>query len=248
MIYIAYGAPKSGSSLTFELTRAMFDVLGYRPIVMSAEARGDRSGKAHYTNTIREFTPDVVAAVEGAEHADTILLLRSHHGASPAIASLIERGLAKHMVGIRDPRDIALSMLDVVVRLAEQKGRSHPTIRAGDLSSTLKTIEANIARITSWADIPGGLILNYEQTAFDHTVTLDAICRQLGLDAPRDSYGVIFERATKRMSGKVNVAKPHRHRRQMSAADQADFLRRFKPFYDRFYPQATVVVDESANA
>jgi hypothetical protein len=242
MLYINYGVPKSGSTLTFELTWKLLELAGHKQFNLSAEARNDKTGREHYTNSVREWTPEVVAALEQASPPDSILLVRTHNSVSPPVAGLIERGLAKHMVGLRDPRDIALSMLDVVTRL-DEKGRSHHRIRQGELESTLHTIDANVAQSTAWADLPGALMLDYEQTAFSHERTLDAICRQLGLPPSQHLYPQIFDNATDRLEPKKNVARPYRHRREMSASDQQMFLDRYADYYARFFPQATVAVE-----
>jgi hypothetical protein len=247
MLYINYGVPKSGSTLTFELARNLLERAGHPQFALSAEVRQDRGGRTNYANAVRDWTPEVIASVEAAAPRDTIFLVRTHRNASPEVADLIVRGGARHMVCIRDPRDIALSMLDVVSRLEDQ-GRRHENIRPGDLTTTLAGLKVNLDFSLGWADIPGALILDYEQTAFAYQTTLDAICSQLGLGDLRHLYEEVFDAASARMEGKKNAARPHRHRREMSAQQQQVFLDHFADYYARFYPTASVEVQEEDEA
>jgi hypothetical protein len=243
VLYINYGVPKSGSTLTFEMTLKLLELAGHRQFALPAEIRNDKTGRTHYTNTVRDWTDEVIAALEGAAPNDSILLVRTHHLPTEAAARLVARDGARLMVGIRDPRDIALSMLDVVTRLGE-KGRAHTVIQPGALESTFSGLDVHAGYCATWAGMQGALILDYEQTAFSHAVTLDAISAQLGLGDNSEHYPAAFAAATERMEPKKYVARPHRHRREMSASDQQMFLDRYASFYERFYPDAKVVVED----
>jgi hypothetical protein len=172
--------------------------------------------------------------------------LRTHVPATPAAVDLITSGRARHHVGIRDLRDIALSLTDVISRLNERGLDRGRIIRPGDISTTFVELERNVDAMTSWADIPGALVIPYEGIAFDTRHWLAAIAANMRLSVDPDRFDDVIATAQGSPSIKMNVAQPLRHRHEMSAADQQTILDRFSAFYERFFPGASVdVSDES---
>ncbi|GBD47586.1 hypothetical protein [Methylopila sp. Yamaguchi] len=243
MLYISYGAKKSGSTFTYLMTRDLCRAAGYSDPLIPAAARGNE--RRSDVNTVRDWSPEIVARLDGFVPRETIATLRTHVPATPAIAGLIARGRARHHVGIRDLRDIALSLTDVMARLSARgidRGRS---IRIGDISSTFVELTRNATAMTSWAEIPGALIVPYEEIAFNTHSWLAAICAHMQISVDPEGFEAIMAAARGSPNVKMNVAQPNRHRREMSAADQEAILAAFPDFYARFFPGASVEVEES---
>ncbi|PWR22839.1 hypothetical protein [Zavarzinia aquatilis] len=251
MIYVSFGLEKAGSTLTANLTRLILERCGHPHMPLSSRDRGDVKGsetrsRGEQTNNIKDWSPEVVSAVDRLIPADRIVMLRTHSGPGEAILRLIGEGRGICHVALRDLRDVALSMMDVVAR-KEKLGRPNLTgIVLGEIESTFAAMRGNLDSAYRWGETPGVLFLDYENTAFRPEITIDAICRQLGLDLPRAEYDAIFTEAAANPNGKLNVGVSRRHRREMSARDQAAVLAEFADYYARFYPDAAVTVDAGA--
>ena len=186
------------------------------------------------------WSAEVVDTALSKVPAQHVVAFRTHHEPSKNIAAAIEKGQAKVQICVRDPRDLALSMWDVL-KQQRAKGRDRPHLTS--LSGMLEHIERNLRYTHKWADLGAPLILNYEQTAFSPEVSLSAISNDVGLIVDSSSFGTIFSdvTSTKNAAQNRNVAKPYRHRREMELSVQEVFLERFQAYYERFLPGSTAV-------
>lgn len=250
MLYVSFGLEKAGSTLTYSITRALLEHAGHRHIVLAASDRQDlpedanpKSGRNQYANNVNTWCEAEVRAAEAAAPAGGILTLRTHAGPDESIARAVEDGRALVHVAIRDIRDVALSINDAVAR-KQLLGKVNDTgINVGDFRSAFRDIEENLRSLDRWADMPGTLVLHYENTAFAPALSIDAICRHLNLDIAPSQFEAIFDKAAANPKNKRNVAESRRHTREMSAEDQAMILDHFAAFYDRYMPDAAVEVD-----
>lgn len=240
MIYISAGMSKSGSTLTYNLTNFVLDAAGFPYIQLSPERLNTK--KATHANNVHDFSAAVVANIlaDAAAHSGQVITLRTHRGPSPQIESVIRQGRAAHHVCIRDPRDVALSFLDAARRL---NLLGNMQVRSDSLQSILPMVRRGIEVVSAWCEIPGTLVLRYEETGFTPRVTIGAICRQLKLDLPEAAYEAVFAKAAAMKNNKFNVAESMRHRREMSESDQILCLKTFQEFYERFFPDAIVAVE-----
>ncbi|MBM7853042.1 hypothetical protein JOD31_003293 [Methylopila capsulata] len=198
-------------------------------------------------NVVGALRPEILVAAEIFVPRDRIVALRTHASPTRYLLPLLMEGRAQAQVTIRDPRDLALSLLDV----AEKQNalglsrRDDLIAQRGAVSATLERLSVNVGMMSAWADMPGALVLDYEQTAFDPRLSIASICRQLGIAVPEEQFDAVFAQAATDPRGKKNVAAPRRHRREMAPEDQRLVLDRFPEFYERFYPGADVDVDDS---
>lgn len=250
MIYVSFGLEKSGSTLTANLTRHLLEHAGHPHMPLSARdrgmpANGDKAGRhGEVTNNVKYWTPGVVEAMARLIPDERIVMLRTHAGPGAEILKLIDEGRGLCHVALRDPRDIILSMFDVIAR-KERLGRpNHTGIRLGDVTSAFEPLRVNLESAYQWGKARGAIFLDYENTAFAADVTIAAICEQLGLTLPREKYAAIFAEAAANPNGKLNVGVSMRHRREMSTRDQEAVMAHFADFYARFYPKAAVEVDD----
>ena len=254
MLYVSFGLEKAGSTLTANLTRHILAEAGHPHMEFSAEERNEIKGNGQYNrhggivNNVNEWHPDVVSLLDSRVPLERCVLFRTHDGPSQAILDLVDAGRAKCHVALRDLRDVTLSLYDVIAR-QQQRGRpNHTGIVINEARSVFGAIEENLGYAYAWAKARDAIFLDYENTAFDPTVTISSICEHLGLRIPAERHSAIFAEAAAHKNGKLNVGKPHRHRREMSAEDQQLILDHFADFYARFYPDARVIVDDMAAA
>lgn len=252
MIYICYGAKKAGSTLAYYLTRSLVEAAGHPHLALSAEVRQDEQGHAGIVNTVRDWNAAVVGMIDNAVAPQRIVTFRTHHGPGrrpTAIQPLITAGRAKVQVSLRDPRDLALSMRDVVTRLREM-GKPRRGSQLESLDEIMHHIGRNLAFATEWANMPGALVINYEDTAFRAERTCTAVVEHLGLDLGPECFPALIRDVNAPENdarNKKRKAMPQRHRYEMPAEEQALFLERFAAFYDRFMPDARVAVDDEAD-
>ena len=250
MLYISFGLEKGGSTLTANLTKRILEAAGHPHIEFSATDRGQVSadgiakGRGGSINNVKGWLPEIVQTLDQGVPSDRIVLFRTHREPSPEILSVIREGRARCHVALRDPRDIILSLFDTVARKLDRGRGNAAEIEIGNVSSTFQVVGRNIERALEWAEAPGAIILDYENTAFDPTVTISAICTQLGLVISHEQHARLFAEAASRKNGKFNVGRSRRHRLEMKAEDQQAVLDHFTSFYARFYPSARVDVDE----
>jgi hypothetical protein len=247
MIYLSASLQKSGSTLTYHLIRYILEAAGVPDVQMPGETEHDLH-PARIRHIVHRFSAEVVAEAEAfaAAQVDRVVTLRTHVGPSTQIEETIRGGRALHNVCIRDPRDVVISKMDALARRDALRDPDLPQ-PSGDLRTTLRNVQKNIEHVLKWADIPGALILRYEETAFSPHVTIGAICNQLKLDLPASEFDGVFDKAVQ-MKGQFNVAESNRHRREMSEDDQALVMKTFSSFYERFFPGATIGVENPLSA
>ncbi|PWR21260.1 hypothetical protein [Zavarzinia aquatilis] len=137
-------------------------------------------------------------------------------------------------------------MRDVVTRLREM-GRPRNGSQLETLDELMQHIGRNLTFATEWADMPDALVVNYEDTAFHGERTCAAIVEHLGLTLSPGIFPFLIRDVQAPENdgrNKKRTALPKRHRREMSAEEQAVFLDRFAAFYERFMPDARVDVEE----
>lgn len=79
-----------------------------------------------------------------------------------------------------------------------------------------------------WAAVPGVDVFTYNEVCFATEVTVDRLCRQLGVEVNVDRVLQPFRSG--RLIGQINRAVPRRYA-EMDPALQALFLQRYAAFY-----------------
>lgn len=247
MLYVCAGMEKGGTTYTYNLTKLLLAEAGYPYIHLSKELRGDKAGKEHPANNLKEWSPEIVENLRANDPGDgQIVALRTHNFAYAPLVDLLRSTGGKSHIAIRDPRDMALSLMDVSAKRIALEKVNRASIVLGDFTTTFEKIQVNIDAVTSWRNETDCLVLYYEDTAFSPSISIAAMCKQLSLEVPEDRFESLAATAAANPSGKLNVGMPMRHRREMSPQTQQLFLDRFADFYAQFFPNAVVEAEDGA--
>ena len=95
-VYLSYGMPKSGSTLAFELTKAVFEQNSYPQTRLSGLV-----DDKHATNFIGGFSDEVVERLWTAvERIGYPIVVKTHGRLTPAARRLLENGMRSDIVRI----------------------------------------------------------------------------------------------------------------------------------------------------
>ncbi|WP_439598082.1 hypothetical protein [Falsiroseomonas sp.] len=224
MLVFSYGIPKSGSTLAFELAKAVARLGGHR---QRKQPEALLPG-GHKVNFAQDLT---VAGLRGLAEAagSRILVVKTHACPGPdwvaEYRALAARGLVSAHVNWRDPRDICLSLLDAG-RLARSRGE-----QAFSEFVTLEDAVAGVGRYLGehaiWAGLPATLALDYAICAFRTEAAVEAIKADFGIACPNWLVRLWVQRFAFTYR---NKAVPARHVAELTPDQAADLQRRFAPW------------------
>lgn len=224
--YLSFGTPKSGSTLAFELTRTMLEMAG---ISQAKVGNGTTQAKAEINFIDKLDGPAYNKLRDEAGTRERPLVIKTHSRLFPRLEKLLASGkLIGHAV-CRDPRDMALSMLD-----AAREGRAWGGA-GGKSFETVADIEPRLHKsvesFTKWAQSPNILLLHYERLAFDTETVASEIAAQLGItvDITR-----AIEIATGKKFTQFNQGISQRWKTQMDPADARRLGTVFKDFIETY--------------
>lgn len=214
MIVLCYGMTKSGSTLAFELCKAVLAAHGHvqrqlSDAVVVREGHGGnfmvRPTPEKLQRTLLELAPGEIIAIK--LHARLTTETRTY------LASPVARDSCRVQVSYRDPRDIALSLLDAGQHIREhypEFNRGFARFHTLRESAEGAAVQMEVCKI--WAGLPGALHLHYEDTAFAPEPVIARMCEQLGL-AQFDAVTLAAVRNTAfaEAQAQKNKAMSHRH-------------------------------------
>lgn len=229
-LFISYGLTKSGSTLAFQLTSVALEQAGFAQprLTVPGLVVAPRINAIEHVNA--EQARLLRAELAAIGHP---VVVKTHTRPDPALAEMVRAGQALLHVVLRDPRDIALSMLD---NGRQSRARGKPAFAEfHTLADTFRGLDDQLETFARWAALPGAQVLRYDMLAFDTQRAAQAILTHLNL--PGDARAIAQEVLTNRFTQR-NVARPGRHRDEMSEADSAAFRARYAGFYDRYFDPA----------
>jgi len=200
MLVLCYGITKSGSTLAFEMVKAVLESAGYaqtrlpRTIVASKHA-------INYVEPLDRERIETLLSVIGPERR---IAVKTHAGFGtkafgprlmlPFLEELHAKGTLQIIASYRDPRDICLSLIDAGVAARAKGIKEFSTIV--DLESAIENIERQIRQFEKWAAVRWSLRLDYEMVAFAPDVAVRQIATKLGVVCNVDSViRYVFEQA-----------------------------------------------------
>jgi hypothetical protein len=221
MIYICYGMTKSASTLLYQLTEELLRVAGRKPVRLKAPFKPIVSVE-NYFDTI---DPPLLQDIE-ARHPGRDVVLKTHQAPHPQIAARVRDGDILASASIRDPREIALSMIDHGERSRHWGYEQFSECRAPQ--DALPSLDNQIATFRAWAALPPVIVFRYNEICFETKAVASRVAEQLGVAADVDAALKPF--ADTKTIGQFNKGVALRWR-EMPPAQQELFLARYADFY-----------------
>lgn len=219
----AYGMTKSGSTLAFELARTALELSGFPQPILPADATG-KTRKINFAAHLDDR--NVACLTEAVRDVGHPVVIKTHTRPDPCVIAMIDRREALVQASYRDPREIALSMIDHGNR---SRAAGKPAFaEIATLDDAMRDITSQIDSLTQWLYRPNCVPLYYEDVAFRGLATTRRILRRLQLEIPA---GRVLRYVLKKRFIQLNLGVKKRYRDQMSEADQ----QRFRQTYDLFF-------------
>lgn len=222
-VVFSYGMTKSGSTLAFELARTALELSGF-PQPLLPEAATGTAKRINFAGHLDE--ENISALGEAVRDIGHPVVVKTHTRPDPCVIGMIDYGEAIIQASYRDPREMALSMLDHGDR---SRAAGKPAFaNIGTLEDAMRDISSQIDTLTQWLYRPNCLPLYYEDIAFRSLGTTRRILRQLQLDIPA---GKVVNYVLKERFIQLNLGIKKRFQGQMDEADQRRFRQTYRTFY-----------------
>ena len=225
LIYFSYGMTKCGTTLAFHMVSEALAQAGYEQHRLPAHLIGPNKK----LNFGQHFSDDQAAELwEAVQAIGHPIAIKTHTRPDPAVVRLIQNGQAIAHACYRDPRDMALSMLDHGQR-ARAKGK--PAFAEIETLEDAKSgIRNQCDSLTAWLRLPNILPLDFEDIAFDMQTTAQRILNQLGIAGDPEE---IVNKVLDGRFTQFNKGISQRHKSEMSPLDDRKFASEFAPLLTR---------------
>jgi hypothetical protein len=237
LIYFSYGMTKCGTTLAFHMVSEALAQAGFEQHRLPAHLIGPNKK----LNFGQHFTDDQADELwETVQSIGHPIAIKTHTRPDPAVVRLIQNGQAIAHACYRDPRDMALSMLDHGKR-ARANGKS-AFAEIETLEDAKNGIRNQCDSLTAWLRLPNVLPLDFEDIAFDMQTTAQRILNQLAITGNPEKIvnAVLDGRFTQ-----FNKGIPHRYKTEMSQQDDRKFAREFAPLLSRLIDKRSLPTDGS---
>ena len=222
MVYFSYGMTKCGTTLAYHMVSEALAQAGAEqnrlPDHLIGPNRKINFG-AHFTATQAD---ELWQAVQSIGHP---IVVKTHTRPDPAIVQMMQDGRAIAHACYRDPRDMALSMLDHGARARTAGNPAFSEIVT--LDDAKNGIRNQCDSLTAWLRLPNILPLNFENIAFDMPTTVQRLLDQLRIEGDPDR---IIAKVLDGRFTQLNKGISKRHNAEMSAQNNREFACEFAPF------------------
>lgn len=224
LLYISYGMAKSGSTLGFSLVSAVLEEAGIAQADLDLREDGI-SDQARFVEVIRPAELKALRRLAEQREAPPIAI-KTHCGLWNCVAAGLDEGWIIGHAVCRDPRDIALSMMDASRENRAWGRRDGQPLR--HIEDALDYVRAHVEKFEKWAAHPAMLAISYEPLAFDTEAVAAGIADQLGLDVDAKRCA----KMAKAGDTNLNKGKFRRHERELSDVVNDRVKREFAAFID----------------
>jgi len=215
--------PKSGSTLAFRLAVHLYEWNGHpQELLPTGIIDADRRVNFVYRPS-SEAIERTLAIVESTGHP---LVLKTHGPPTPAMIRLLRTGQAVGHAIFRDPREIALSMLDHGAASRSRNRTAFSNFRS--LEQCVRPIELRVNLFKRWAAQPGVTPWYYDDFAWDKAGALVRLQRQTQLEGVART---VLETFDSQQRVQYNKAEKQRWKTDMTSDDSQMFENAFAAFY-----------------
>ncbi len=225
-IYFSYGMTKSASSFVYQLQEEIIRSSSYTFVKIPASICG-RSGNENYLENI---TDETIKLILEWLPENCVTVIKTHNAPSLLALELISEGKAFASITYRDPRDIAISLLDHGKR-SREKGISdfaefyHPLDTIDMIKNQIET------RFSLWEENKKSLLLNFDLIKNNPKLVVEKIIKQI--EVSNVEANKICEKFDNKSNViHYNVGKNKRFLDLMTAAEIKTFDSIFKGFLD----------------
>jgi hypothetical protein len=215
IFYISYGVTKSASTFAYQLTEEIIRNAGHQPAKLST-----------YQNYIDPIDGAAAEAV-GIEAGGSSVVIKTHGAPDRKILESVGSRAIFASVILRDPRDIALSMLDHGVRCRRTNTRGFADLYS--LDDVFANLDDQFDRLKIWTSCANVLLLTYDEICFGTETVVEKIARQLNVTV--NARDILRRFRRKSAIGNFNKGIKDRHKYEMSWEDQARIIERYRNIY-----------------
>lgn len=212
---------KSASTLLYQLTEELLRVAGRNPVRLRSPFRPFASVENYFD----VIDPPLLQAI-AARHFGRDVVLKTHQAPHPQIAARVRAGEILVSASIRDPREIALSMIDHGDR-SRRWGYSEFS-ECCTPEDVLPSLDNQIETFHAWAALPSVKVFRYNDICFETRAVAASVAEQLGVVVDLDKVLKAFANVSS--IGQFNKGVALRYR-EMPQDQQEVFLLRYAQFY-----------------
>ena len=223
LLYISYGMAKSGSTLAFQILRNVLENAGapQPPIPLPSIIT---SGGLNFVEVIRP--QELLELRTHAERAPGLpIAIKTHCGMWNCVRDGLNEGWIIGHAVCRDPRDVALSMMDASRENRAWGKRDGEPLR--HIDDAMEGVRFNAEKFQKWAAHPAILPLTYARIAFDTEAVAQQIADQLGVEVDVSRVA----KAAQKVGVNLNKGVRRRYDKELSpevsqriAAEYANFI------------------------
>ena len=232
VLLFSYGITRSGSTLAYLMAHFALELAGCR----QPSLPGHR-GRVNFVPRLDQVRIDMLSSI--ANDINAPLVVKLHNGPKGPATELLRTGRAKAHVIVRDPRDIALSLIDR--GKAARKNNMKAFSEVHNLADAKASIDNQMPKLLRWLKQPGILRLDYSELVFNGDRSIQRILDHIGIAG---NVGRIHRAIRKSGRAKPVTAQQDRYRAAMSDENQAWFEAAYKPFYDHVMPAERTNFDD----
>jgi Sulfotransferase domain len=224
IFYISYGVTKSASTFAYQLTEEILRNAGYRPARLATYH--------NYTDPINGAAIESVRSKVGS----CPIVIKTHGAPDSKVLELVDSSAVFASVILRDPRDIALSMLDHGVRCRRTNMPGFEKLYS--LDDVLPNLDDQFNRLKRWTNCANVLFITYNELCFSTEAVVEKIAKQLNLGVKTKDVLRRFRR--KSLIGNFNRGIKDRHVYEMSWENQTRIIERYRDIYIDYLRMADV--------
>jgi len=237
LLYFSYGMTKTGSTLAFQLVRSALDLCGYPQDRVPL----DVVNPVLRRNFVNHISPRQMDELKHeAKKRGYPIALKTHMRPDPCVVKAIQSGEAIAHACYRDPRDMALSMLDHAQKSRETGGGEFAELTT--LDGAINNIRSQHDSLTAWLRLPNVMPLYFEDIAFNTVETARRILKQLKLKLDPEVLAEVVK--TQRFTQK-NKALRQRYPTEMDPHLSALIATEFAPLIERFINNRGTLTDDT---
>ena len=228
-LYFSFGVTKTGSTLAYRMARHFLECRGHSQALLPDHLQVIRKDLNSWSQANHELLEEIVDWVSAR---GIFLALKTHRAPTVTVRRLLKQGRAMGHATFRDPREIALSLVD---HGRESQERGHDPVRFRDLkdaTDSLDLIERQLGIFDRWENLPRIETWYYDDFAFNPDLSFDKLARQTGLKPLTQAERDAFDGSA---GTKFNKAVLHRWKSELTTAESEEFKQRFSDFYRRLW-------------